>query len=213
MNKVNEVKDFAHKLIGKWFDDAPTGQGTTLKNYTSGDGDNDGFEMKTELILNKAIEVYGLKDRCGVDGEYFIDCSCGKQKCKCPEKEYDNQRLDNHVWIDGKVVILEENRAWIDKPFYTLKRGVVKSFMELPHTKKHLTDNVIFLFTSLAKDITPITKSTMDNIMGYGEKIVEINISGRGRRSEKYNYFDNGYDQDELNKYVETICGVFVEYV
>ncbi|MAG25143.1 hypothetical protein CMI47_06140 [Candidatus Pacearchaeota archaeon] len=212
MNKIQEVSEFANKLVGKWFNAAPKGQGTALKNYTSGDGSNVGFEYITESILNKAIEVYGLKKRCEVNGKYFIDCSCGKQRCKCPDKKHDNQRLDNHVWIDGKVVILEENRAWIDKPFYTLKRGVVKCFMELPHTKKHLTDNVIFLFTSLAKDVTPITKSTMDTVMGYGEKIVEINISGRPRRSEKCNYFDNGYDQDELDKYVKTICGVFAKY-
>lgn len=212
MNKVNEVKDFAHKLVGKWFDEAPSGQGTILKNYTSGDGSNVGFEYITESILNKAIEVYGLKKRCEVNGKYFIDCDCGKQTCKCPDKKYDNQRMDNHVWVDGKVVILEENRAWIDKPFYTLKRGVVKCFMELSHTKKHLTDDVIFLFTSLAKDVTPITRSSLDTVMGYGDKIVEINISGQPRRSDKGNYFSNGYDADELHKYVKTICGVFAKY-
>jgi hypothetical protein len=214
MNKdlIEEVSVFAHKLVGKWFDDAPTGQGPTLKNYTSGDGSNVGFEYITESILNKAIKVYGLKKRCEVNGKYFIDCSCGKQQCACPDKKNDNQRMDNHVWIDGKVVILEENRAWIDKPFYTLKRGVVKCFMELPHTKRNLSDDVIFLFTSLAKDVTPITKSTLDTVMGYGEKIVEFNLSGRPRRADKGNYFDGGYSESELNKYVETICGVFAKY-
>jgi hypothetical protein len=214
MNKdlIEEVSVFAHKLVGKWFDDAPTGQGPTLKNYTSGDGSNVGFEYITESILNKAIKVYGLKKRCEVNGKYFIDCSCGKQRCKCPEKEHDNQRLDNHVWIDGKVVILEENRAWMDKPFYQLKRCVVKCFMELPHTQKKLSDDVLFIFTTLAKDVTPITKSTMDTVMGHGEKIVEFNLSGRPRRTKKCNYFDEGYSTDELNKYVETICGVFAKY-
>ena len=48
--------------------------------------------------------------------------------------------------------------------------------------------------------------------MGYGEKIVEINISGQPRRAEKGNYFEHGYDQDELDKYVKTICGVFAKY-
>ena len=36
------------------------------------------------------------------------------------DRKFDNQRMDNHVWIDDKVVILEENRAWIDKPFYVI---------------------------------------------------------------------------------------------
>ena len=212
MNELQEVLEFSEKLVGKWFDDAPNGQGKTLKNYTSGDGNNTGFESITKKIIKKAIQVYGLQKRCRVDGKYFIDCDCGKQICKCPDKKHDNQRMDQHVWIDGKVVIVEEDRAWIDKPFYTLKRGVVKCFMELPHTKKHLTDDVIFIFTSLAKDVTPITKSTLDTVMGYGEKIVEINISGEARRAEKGNYFANGYDAAELDKYVKTICGVFDKY-
>ena len=60
--------------------------------------------------------------------------------------------------------------------------------------------------------MTPITKSTLDTVMGYGEKIVEINMSGQPRRAGKGNYFDGGYSKDELNKYVETICGVFAKY-
>ncbi len=209
-DRVEEVKTFSYKTMGEWFDNAPTGQGTKLKNYTSGDGDNVGFEYITESILNMAIEVYGLKDRCKVNGDYFIDSDSNKQNA--PDREFDNQRMDNHVWIDDKVVILEENRAWIDKPFYTLKRGVVKCFMELPHTKRYLSDDVIFLFTSLAKDVTPITKSTLDIVMGYGEKIVEVNMSGRPRRAEKGNYFSDGYDKNELDNYVETLCGVFAKY-
>ena len=212
MGKVEEVMKFAHKLDAKWFNEAPSGQGTTLKNYTGGDCSNVGFEYITKSILNMAIKVYGLTKRCEVNGDYFIDCSCGKQRCKCPEKEHDNQRLDSHVWIDGKVVILEENRAWMDKPFYQLKRCVVKCFMELPHTRQNLSDDVIFIFTTLARDVTPITRSTMDTVMGHGEKIVEFNMSGRPRRTEKCNYFDNGYSKDELNKYVETICGVFAKH-
>ena len=212
MNRVEEVAEFANKLVGKWFDEAPLGQKTKLKNYTSGDGDNIGFEGKIKEIYEKAIQVYGLQKRCEVNGKYFVDCDCGKIRCKCPDKIYDNQRMDQHVWIDGKVVIIEEDRAWIDKPFYTLKRGVVKCFMELPHTKKHLTDDVIFLFTSLAKDVTPETRSTLDDVMGYGDKIIEANISGAPRRADKGNYFDNGYDQNELDKYVKTICRVFAKY-
>jgi len=33
MNRVEEVAEFANKLVGKWFDEAPLGQKTKLKNY------------------------------------------------------------------------------------------------------------------------------------------------------------------------------------
>jgi len=202
MNKIDIINEYANKLVGDWFDNAPTGQGTTLKNYTSGDGKNEGFESITEKIMKKAMFTFGLENRCVINGEYF----------ECSNKENDPQRLDNHVWIDGKVVILEECRAWIDKPFYTLKRAVVRNFMVLPHTKKYLSDDVKFIFTSLARDVTNITKTSLDIVQGYGELITEVNISGHPRRTKKYNYFDNGYSQKELNKYIETICGVFSKY-
>ena len=72
--------------------------------------------------------------------------------------------------------------------------------------------DVIFLFTSLARDVTPITESTSEYIHGYGDRIYDINLSGHPRRTNKYNYFDNGYSQKELDKYVELICGVFSKY-
>ena len=57
IDRVEKVRAFSYKIVGDWFDAAPTGQGTTLKNYTSGDGDNVGFEYITESILNMAISV------------------------------------------------------------------------------------------------------------------------------------------------------------
>jgi len=202
MNKVDKVKEYAHKIFKSWFDNAPTGQGKPLKNYTSGDGDHVGFESITEKIMLYALKIYGLKDRSKVNGDYFID----------DKGIHDKQRMDNHVWIDGKVVIVEENRAWIDKPFYTLKRAVVQSFMTLPHVKNCLSDDIIFIFSSLARDVTDVTKSTSDVVFGYSDHIAEVNFSGRPRRSYKFNYFDNGYSETELLKYVETLCGVFSKY-
>ena len=230
MNKIDKVKKYANKIIKSWFDDAPTGQGKPLKNYTSGDGDNIGFESITKNIIQYALSAYGLESRSKVNEDYFID-ETGK---------YDKQRMDNHVWIDGKVVIVEENRAWVDKPFYTMKRGVVKSFMELPHVKKYLDENVKFIFSMLGVDVKDESRTTMDTVMGYGDFITEINFSGRSRggrlivespdgartlaksdykgipsglpRIKKSNYFTYEYSQEQLDKYVETLCGVFSEY-
>ena len=202
MEKTQEVFEYSKKLFSNWFSGGEGLRHVPLKNYTSGDHGEEGFESITYKVMHKALTVYGLNGRYTINGDYFKD----------PSGIYDNQRMDNHVWIDGKVVIVEENRAWIDKPFYTLKRAVVKSFMTLPHVKNCLSDNIVFIFSSLARDVTSITKSTSDVVFGYGEYITEVNFSDHPRRANSYNYFDNGYSETELLKYVETLCGVFSKY-
>tara|TARA_Y100000593_G_C4196278_1_gene279498 strand:+ start:100 stop:723 length:624 start_codon:yes stop_codon:yes gene_type:complete len=200
--EYKKLLNHSENLIDKWFDKGKGLRGYNLKNFTSGDGNNEGFEEITKNILKKAIEIFELENRTSINSDYIID----------PKEEYDSQRMDNHVYIDGKLVLVEENRAWIDKPFYVLKRAVVQAFMELPHTKEKLSDDVEFLFSSLAKDVTDSTISTSEHLYGYGDKITEVNFSGHPRRSDKFNYFDNGYDKNELTKYIKTLCRVFSKY-
>ena len=200
--EYNKLLNHSENLISNWFDKGKGLRSKDLKNFTSGDGNNDGFEKITKNILKKAIELFELENRALINGDYITD----------PDEMYDGQRMDNHVYIDDKLVLVEENRAWIDKPFYTLKRAVVKAFMELPHTKQKLSPDVEFLFSSLAKDVTDSTISTSEHLYGYGDKITEVNFSGYPRRSEKFNYFDNGYSREELIKYIKTLCRVFKKY-
>ena len=200
--EYNKLLNHSENLISNWFDKGKGLRSKDLKNFTSGDGNNDGFEKITKNILKKAIELFELENRALINGDYITD----------PDEMYDGQRMDNHVYIDDKLVLVEENRAWIDKPFYTLKRAVVKAFMELPHTKEKLSPDVEFLFSSLAKDVTDSTISTSEHLYGYGDKITEVNFSGYPRRSEKFNYFDNGYSREELIKYIKTLCRVFKKY-
>ena len=207
MNKIDEVKNYANEEFKLWFDKASSGQGTKLKNYTSGDGDNIGLEGITKKILSKALDVYGLTSRSKINGDYFKDCDSDEFN-QLPD---DEQRMDHHVWIDGKVVIVEEDRTMIDKPFYILKRAVVNAFMELPHVKKHLSKNVKFIFSTLAVSVSNLTRNTSNKLYKYGDFITEVNFSGRPR-NQTHNYFHHGYNQKELDKYVETICGVFSKY-
>ena len=200
--KYNKLLNHSENLISNWFDKGKGLRSKALKNFTSGDGINEGFEEITKKILRKAIEIFELENRALINGDYITD----------PDENFDGQRMDNHVYIDDKLVLIEENRAWIDKPFYTLKRAVVKAFMELPHTKQKLSPDVEFLFSSLAKDVTNSTIDTSEHLYGYGDKITEVNFSGHPRRSEKFNYFDNGYDKKELSKYIKTLCRVFGKY-
>ena len=53
-----------------------------------------------------------------------------------------DERLDQHVKVNGKYAYLQEDRAWVDKPFYTLKRAVVRNIMQSCESK--LSPNVKF---------------------------------------------------------------------
>ena len=101
MDKIDEVKTYANKLVGDWFDNAPSGQGKPLKNYTSGDGDNEGFESITHKIINKSLSVYNLQDRSKVNGDYFKD----------DDRLHDDQRMDNHI-------------SFVENTYDTLKKPI-----------------------------------------------------------------------------------------
>lgn len=208
-NRNQQLLEYSQKLTKDWFLLGEGLKGVPLKNFTSGDWidkknnhRHEGLEGITHKIITKGFELYGLQDRARVDQSYFED----------PTGEYESQRMDNHIWIDEKCVIVEEDRAWIDKPFYTLKRNVVRTFMKLPYVRERLSDDVIFIFCALQVDVTDETRKTREMLDGYGDRIVEINLSGHNRRPLKYNYFDNGVCQKNLEKYIETLCGVFEKY-
>ncbi len=59
----------------------------------------------------------------------------------------------NILKVDDEYPLIVESRAWIDKPFYTLKRAVVRNFMELPYIRKQLSKDVKFAFVGLSIDV------------------------------------------------------------
>jgi hypothetical protein len=209
MNTEHQLYRYSKDLVTDWFKRGKGLRGNPLKNFTSGDWvdkkkglRHSGLEGITEQIINKGLELYNLTDRSEVNSNYFHD----------PNGEFESQRMDWHIWIDGKVVILEEDRAWMDKPFYTLKRSVIRAFMLLPYVKEKLHKDIVFIFNTLQRDVKDLTRNTRDMIDGYGDRIVEINLSGMKRRAKKYNYFDNGVDYSELRNYVNILCEVFEKY-
>jgi len=208
-DKKQQLYEYSEKLVTDWFKMGKGLRGVPLKNFTSGDWidkkngkRHSGLEGISFQIINKGLELYKLTERSEVNSEYFQD----------PEKKLESQRMDWHIWIDGKVVILEEDRAWMDKPFYTLKRSVIRAFMLLPYVKEKLHKDIVFIFNTLQRDVKDLTRNTRDMIDGYGDRIVEINLSGMKRRAKKYNYFDNGVDYSELRNYVNILCEVFEKY-
>ena len=196
---LGEFKDFYERGRGL--------RGTKLKNYTSGDHTAAGLESLFYNIAKRAIQVHGLEGIVEIDNAYH-----GDRK----SKEIDPQRLDFSFKIDGVTFLIAESRAWIDKPFYTLKRAVVRNFM-INHAHgiegfaEELSPDVEFLFFALRADILPRLAKSQDRIMGFGERITMIDFSPMRRCSSKdpskmYNYFDNGLVEENVKRFAEYLC-------
>tara|TARA_B100000131_G_scaffold311928_1_gene345384 strand:+ start:3748 stop:4362 length:615 start_codon:yes stop_codon:yes gene_type:complete len=177
---------------------------TDLKNYTSGDHGHDGFEKIVTNVLSAAMAEAGISsDRWEINGSYFNPT----------DKELeDPQRLDHHIWIDGKCVLLVEDRAWIDKPFYTLKRAVVRNMMKLPYVRKDLHDDVHFIIVGLSIDIKQRLIDTLDKTMGFGDRVDHFNLSPYRRGYKGGNYFDHGMNKPEFERLWTFLVGHFRKF-
>ena len=89
--------------------------------------------MTIKLIISNLKEKYPN-----------ADIEWGKSYIQSDHEGCSDERLDQHVKVNGKYAYLQEDRAWIDKPFYTLKRGVVRNIMLSCPSKLH--DNIKFIF-------------------------------------------------------------------
>ena len=193
-----KLKEQSNKIVEDFYTNGKGLKGTELKNYTSGDGLNIGFEGCVQEIISLVVSELGLENRVVVNGDYFNPPEDMSEEC-------DPQRLDFHIWKDDKAVLLIETRAWVDKPFYTLKRAVVRNFMELDYVRERLRDDAEFVFLALALDIKDRLISTMDRTMGYGNRITEIKLSPYRRGYQKKNYFDFGHVKESVDKLVELL--------
>ena len=193
------------KLVESFFKGGTGLTAVPLKNYTSGDksSGSTGLEgLVDELILQAARDSGIDMGRVKVNGDYFNPPDV---------EEQDPQRMDHHVWVDDKCVIVMESRAWIDKPFMTLKRAVVRNFMELDYVRNKLSEDVKFLFVALAIDIKPRLVNTLDKTMGYGDRIGYFKFSPKRRNYRKNNYFDNGINYADIESLYSTIYDIFVD--
>ena len=183
MSVANLITE-CNSVVGSFYSNGKGLRSKILKNYTSGDGKNIGMESVVADILWKAVDAAGIgRERVKINQDYF----------KGDSELDDPQRMDFHVWVDDLVVLVIESRAWIDKPFYTLKRAVVRNFMELPYVQRHLADDVQFAFVALAADYKDRLEHTLNKTMGYKDKVQTFKFSPYPRGHKKGNYFDFGF--------------------
>jgi len=195
---LKDLKRESNELVRSFYDSGRNLNGKKLKNYTSGDGSYIGFEGVLDKIIKNVVTRMGLDGRVKVNGDYF-------NPPKESINEYDPQRLDFHIWKDNKAVLLIESRAWVDKPFYTLKRAVIRNMMELDYVRDNLSDNVEFLVVALSLDIKERLITTMDKTMGYGSRVSQIKLSPYRRGYKKKNYFHFGHVEKSVDKLVEIL--------
>jgi hypothetical protein len=120
---------------------------------------------------------------------------------------HSDERLDQHVYLNGKYVYLEENRAWVDKPFYTLKRGVIRNIMLSCPSK--LSKNIKFGMLSYCLDIKQEIINTCDYTQGYGDRLECFSLTGRSRNTKvngkEVNWYETGFLDSTIKSYVSYI--------
>lgn len=180
-----------------------------LKNYTSGDGNNKGFESLVESIIWNVIDDLDIdRERVEIHNRYFQS----DYSVKATKDPRDPQRMDHHVMIDGKHPLIVESRAWIDKPFYTMKRAVTRNFMELPYVRKQLTDDVQFVYVGLAIDVMDRLPKSLNISQGHGDRVNMFKFSPHRRGFKGGNYFDHGVNSSGISGFVKFIYNHLNKY-
>ena len=126
-----------------------------------------------------------------------------------------DERLDQHVKVNGKYVFLQEDRAWVDKPFYTLKRAVVRNIMQ--SCKSKLADNVKFALIGYSIDIKDDLIETCNHTQGYGDRFERFSLTGRRRglkvNGKSVNWYETGFVEETVVKYIRYVHNTLEEEI
>lgn len=174
------------------------GQGLTavpLKNYSG-----PALETWSEFALSSVISL--LK-------EEFPDAVIehSKDYLTSDFDGFGKERLDQHVKVNGKYAYLQEDRAWVDKPFYTLKRAVIRNI--IISCGEQLYDDCKFGVVGYCIDIREDLVNTCNYTQGYGDRIQMFSLTGR-RRSKKVNgkvvnWYETGFNQETVVNYMNYV--------
>lgn len=192
---ISDILEDSCNILHEKFDGGIELTSTALKAY-SGPALEEWSELTIKLIILSLSEKYPNAS-IELDSGYI-------------ESDFDgfcDERLDQHVKVNGKYVYLQEDRAWIDKPFYTMKRAVIRNIMI--SCKSKLSDNVKFGMVGYSIDIKDNIISTCDYTQGYGNHIKHFSLTGR-QRSKKVNgktvnWFETGFSVKNVEQYINYV--------
>lgn len=194
---LNQVTTNVVGLLTEQFE---AGQGLTavpLKNYSG-----PALETWSEFALSSVIQLLKVE---------FPDTKIehSKNYIESDFKGFGKERLDQHVKINGKYAYLQEDRAWVDKPFYTLKRAVIRNI--IMSCGEQLTADCKFGLVGYCIDIREDLVNTCNHTQGYGDRIQMFSLTGR-RRSKKINgktvnWYETGFNQETVIEYINYVYG------
>ena len=170
-------------------------RGVPLKNY-SGPELEKWSENTLKLIIKDLQNKYP-----------DVNIEWGKGYLKSDHEGLGDERLDQHIKIDGKYVYLQEDRAWVDKPFYTLKRAVIRNIMI--SCSRQLHENVKFGLVGYCIDIKQDLINTCNVTQGYSDRVSRFSLTGR-RRGKKVNgkavnWYETGYVKETVVQYINYV--------
>jgi hypothetical protein len=185
------------------------------------------FEASKKFFDNEIEKGKNLKNTKSFSGKSLESCSryailtiidCLKEKYPnidmgLEDKDHyiksdyvglSDERLDQHVYLNDKYVYIQEDRAWIDKPFYTQKRSVVRNMMISCESK--LSKNIKFSFLAYCIDIKPEIMNTCNLTQGYGDRIQHFSLTGRPRskkvNGKNVNWYGTGFVDETIKDYL-----------
>ena len=192
---INEISDAAISRLEQIFEDGKGLRSTPLKRYSG-----PALEGWTEYVVSMICETLQEKypdaniefDKAYIKSD-FPDCS--------------DERLDMHVKVNGLYVYLQEDRAWLDKPFYSLKRAVFKSISVSCASKLH--PNVQFAAVGFCCDFKQELVNTFNRVFGMEDCITIYSLTGRRRNlkinGQSVNWFETGFDHAVVDRLVKNI--------
>ena len=126
-----------------------------------------------------------------------------------------DERLDQHVKVNGKYAYLQEDRAWVDKPFYTLKRAVIRNI--ILSCPSQLSPKVKFGLVGYCIDIKEDLVKTCNHTQSYGDLLERFSLTGR-RRSKKVNgktvnWYETGFVEETVVKYINYVYAALEEAI
>lgn len=206
INSLADLKTIARIVVEHIFNKGKNKKSNESKNFTGA-----ALEVFGTFCLKELSKLIDLNFK--VDKEYLYDDT----------GEYDKIRLDDHVSLDGRYIVLQESRVWLDKPFCTLKYQVIEDFLFFEHSRAQLDKNIIFPILTICNDTLPITKKSRDHFLNSllnevgmpvinenGRQRVEIFSLSKGKRSD--GYFSAGINYDDIESYIDLLYSHFNSY-
>lgn len=192
---IRDIFEDSCNILTEKFETGLGLRSTNLKNH-SGKNLEDWSELTIKLIIADLREKYP-----------DANIEWGKSYIVSDYEGCSDERLDQHVKVNGKYAYLQEDRAWIDKPFYTLKRAVIRNMMISCASK--MSENVKFGVVAFCIDIKNEIVETCDLCQGYGDRLQMFSVTGRRRNKKvngkEVNWYETGF--------VDAIVLNYIEYV